>query len=647
MRRWILHIVLVTFTWGQVAQAFPQKDIPAFRKFMQETGWTKNDVRLADIYAKTKDSLPLEFQFEIERILEMHPNLKLPKVEVRMIKNGAYEDIQLLSQKGKQATVTTLSLRGNEVGEISYPVGGKNIQRKISLRDLFVNPVEFVSTAYGPGVGVADRIEFTHLLKGRELAVLREQDRLNYSEQVREVLSLAEKAQVKMQPRRPANSPKKKSPAKTSMLVWPGLLVPEVSAATTPVGGSCLVMGWVGRYVNGECAPPAEAKDDKKCPGEFLCSKAIYGAAAECAPAGAAKKYSISTAEICNRRNSASPGKVKYDVFLGIKTQEDFDQKMDQLTLEVNKIRALCTDPKNEQIDECQALEVQMSALKAVNCKVLERMKDTYTDLKCRAADPAVAKDRQGNTIRVVSDGSSAQVPVASGSRDTTTGGTTTIVKSDVSAGGVDGAGGNGPASEPQATAGADLAPAPPRAPPAAAEPRRPAPAYQADPPASGGECLGLPLQPSGLDCAGGSVVSITCNSQNEARTHYYCECRGGLKPKWSRSNKPIACEFDRVVDDKPKVREPYKSTYSSGRVKVEKSWWEQNGGWSGLLGGLGVLGVGLLGIYAYQSFQKQQADKMAQMLAPQQLQIAPPPTGSPVIIGPGGTTVPVQQGTR
>lgn len=630
LRRFGLYIMLVTFTWGQVASAYPQNDVPALKNFLQRSGWSKGDVKLRDIYELTKNELPLDLRFEVERMLEQQPNLKLPKLEVRMIKNGRFEDVQLIAQKGRQSATATLSFRGDQVATLTYPMGGKDVQRKLTAADIY-SPVRMIAEAYGPGLGVADRIQFTRFLYRNELALLRPQDRLNYSEQVREALRAAERAQQGINGRKapPANPKKSKSPSKTSLL-WQGLLDEAVAAGDTPTG-SCLVLGWIGTYKNGSCEPPAEAKDATKCPGTFVCSKVLYGANAECGIVKFERGQLNSSAESCNMRNKDN----RFDFFLGIKSQEDFDKKMQELSLKINEIRLLCKEPKNEQIGECQELEKRMAELMKANCEQLSKWKEQFTDLKCQAPATVVA--------------------AAEPRRD------------EERAPGTD----NGSVSA--ATPGADLAPLPQPDPiddtggrdggdgqyhdgNTSVHYRTPSDSETA-PPAGGNlndgiHCEGLPLRAAGLDCAGGSVATITCNSQGEARTHYYCVCGGGLRAKYSSSSKPIGCESERPADtgsllDKHRARDRERRTR---RERPQKSWWEQNGGMQGMLGGLMTVGVGFLAYYAQQQYMKQQWAAYYQMYQPQQLRIAPPPTGPVIVPGtsvPGIDGVPVMPGTR
>ncbi len=621
-RRCLLNILAVTFTWVQVVSAYPQDDVPALKNFLQRSGWSKGDVKLRDIYEMTKSELPLAFRFEIERMLEQNPNLKLPKLEVRMIKNGRFEDVQLIAQKGRQSATATLSFRGDQVASLTYPSGGKDIHKKFAMADIY-SPVRMVAEAYGPGVGVADRIQFTRFLYSNELALLRPQDRLNYSEQVREALRLAERAQNGMNGRK-SPAKKSKAPSKTSML-WKSA-VSEAYASNQPTG-SCLSLGWIGAYENGVCVPPAAAKGAVKCPGTYVCAKDLYGANAECGIHKFEPGQLNSTAESCNMRNQ----KNVYDFFLGIKSKDDFDKRMKELSLKINEIRLLCKEPKNEQINECQELEKRMKVLMETNCETLAKMRDTYTDLTCTASAPAIARNDQ--TPGTTTNGSlgkatpAADTPVELPVPD----------KSLDDGGGRDG--GDQYHDGNTTVVYKDSAPAP-------------APASDVK---SGVQCEGLPLREAALDCAGGSVASITCNSQGEVRTHYYCVCGGGLRSNYSSSAKPIGCEADRPADtgslvDKYKGRDRERRERTR-RERPQKSWWEQNGGMQGMLGGLMTVGVGFLAYYAQQQQMKQQWSAYYQMYQPQQLRIAPPPTG-PVIL-PGttttipGTTIPVMPGTR
>lgn len=628
-QRILLNIVCVTFTWGQVASAYPQNDVPALKNFLQRSGWTKGDVKLKDIYEMTKNELPLDFRFEIERMLEMHPNLTLPKLEVRMIKNGRFEDVQLIAQKGRQAASATLSFRGDQVATVTYPMGGKDVQRKLTMADIY-NPVRMMANAYGPGTGVAERIQFTRFLYSEELALLRPQDRLNYSEQVREALRLAERAQNGMNGRlKNAPAPKKsKGPSKTSM-IWTNV-IPEAFAAGNQPTGSCLVLGWISTYKNGVCEPPNEAKNDAKCgAGGFICSTTLYGANAECGVAKFEQGQLNSTAESCNMRNKDN----KYDYFLGIKSKDEFDKKMKELSLKINEIRLLCKEPKNEQINECQELEKRMAELMKVNCQQLSKWKEQFTDLKCTGAAPPAGVLTRNDAPAGTDNGSIAAA---------TPGADIPIPQPDpvVDSGGRDGGAeyNDGNTTVAYRSPG-DSETAPPRA-----------------DVTDGIHCEGLPLRPSGLDCAGGSVSSITCNSRGEQRTHYYCVCTGGLRSKYSSSAKPIGCEADRPAQSTDSLLDKYKSRDRERRTRErasrpEKSWWEQNGGFQGMLGGLLTVGVGFFAYYQQQQYMKQQWEQYYKMYQPQQLRIAPPPTAPVVIPGTSttipGTTIPVMPGTR
>lgn len=612
MRRWILNIVLVTFTWGQIAQAYPQNDVPALKNFLQKSGWTKGDVKLKDIYELTKEDLPLDFRFEVERMLEQNPNLKLPKLEVRMIKNGRFEDVQLIAQKGRESAIATLSYRGDNMGEISYAMGGKNIKKKLTYADVY-NPVKMVAEAYGPGVGIADRIQFTRFLHKDELALLRPQDRQNYSEMVRDALRVAEKAQQTMNEKRPA--PKKsKSPSKTSLLI--NELIDQAHAANgdpaPPANGPCLVLGWIGVWKNGQCEAPAEAKDPVKCPGTITCSKILYGANAECGKTKIEEGEANSTAEICNKRNADN----KYDFFSGIKSQAEFDKKMKELSLKINEIRLQC-EKVGSHVADCRDLEVRMAELMKVNCNILHKWKEQFTDLKCQApakvvkAEEPKAVPPAGSLGKPV-PGADLALPVPD--------------KKPAQSGGRDNGDEEGTPSDDK------YSPA--------------APARPAENLNEGVRCEGLPLSASALDCAGGSTATITCNSLNEVRTHYYCVCGGGLRDKYSKSAKPIGCERDKPADY---ARDRDYSWRRPTRERKEMSWWESNGGFQGMLGGILTIGVGFLAYRAQQNYQQQQWGQFYNMYQPQVLRIAPPPT-SPVILNPTNPlnpTVPVLPGTR
>lgn len=588
MRRWLVGIILITFTSGQVAHGYPQSDVPQLKNFLQKSGWSKHKVKLRDLYQMTKHTLPLKFRFEVEMMLKQNPNLELPKIEIRSIKNGKFEDIQLIAQEGRQAATATLMFHGDQVAELTYAHGGKDIKKKLTYADLY-NPVRMMSQVYGPGTGIADQINFTRLLYKDELALLRDKDRLRYSEQVREVLRLAERAQQEMD--RKKEAPSKRGPKKTSsrgqvpLILQLLLSSPNANAAGQADGDACFTLGWVGTYKGGICTPPDEALDAKKCPGAHVCSKLFYGPNAEC---GKTKPASVnSTAELCNARNKDRP----YDIFLGVKTQEDFDAKNAEISLLLNNIRAQCKEAKNEQIKECADMETRMAEIEQVNCDVLKKT-SSFNDLTCSTAAPELAG---GPAIA----------------------GADTPVPPPYEGGGLDGEG----------TPGNETAPA------TEAKP---------DP-----NCEGLPLSASGLDCAGGQSATITCNSQGEARTYYYCVCAGDLRDRFSRSAKPIGCDSTArkkyvEYDEKGRYKEKYKS---------KKTWWQKNGGTVGLIGGVLTVGVGILAYYLHQQKMKEQWGAYYKMMTPEPLKIAPPPVTAPVIPGAPGVPVvptgPVYPGQR
>lgn len=615
MRRWVIAITATLFTWSQVVQAYPQADVPALKAFLQNSGWAKEGLTLKQFYDLTKETLPLDFRFEIEQIMKKYPNAKMPKIEIRMVKNGTAEDVQLIAQQGRESATALLSFRGNQIGELTYQNKGKNVHRKIEFTDV-INPVQMMASAYGPGTGLSERIEFTRLMHENELALLRPQDRSQYAEQVREVIRVAEKAQnvLKIADKKREPATPKKSKKTSSYFLWESLL-PKAYAESPSDGEKCLSLGWIGEYKGGTCNPPAEAIDAARCPQAAKCSTLLYGAEAPCGRTRFEPGELNSTAELCNTRSKDN----KYDFFKGIKTQQEFDQKMDELSLKLNEIRALCQKPKNEQVNECKDLEIRMAALKAANCQVLKKWKDQFTDLRCNKPEAGADLAKKAPPKK--------DAPTQTVTEEVTTGGT-------------DGQGMDGEGGVTVVTKTVPVAkPEQERVEPDRGEPIRPANKPEV---LNSTQCEGLPVYQSGLDCAGGQVKSVSCQIQNEIRTHFYCSC-GDLREKFARSARPVGCESETIKrsSDTDSGRERYRSRYRASRSqpRQEKSWWEENGGWQGMLGGVMTIAVGGLSFYLQQQALRSQWNQYYNMYQTSPLRIAPPPMTTLNPLGTGSTT--------
>lgn len=631
MSRWMTGILAVIFSWVQCASAFPQQDLPRFKKLMQETGWTQRPLKLKDLYAKAKDSWPLEYRFEIETILAQNPNAELPKLEVRMIKNGNHEDIQLLAVQGKTAVSAVFSFRGDNVGTLTFSSGGKDIRKQLSLYDFF-NPTRVTEDVPGALPSYATQVGFARLLHAKEIALLREEDQLKYGAQVRELISVAEKAQNQMNRKREPASRKKSTGKKTSSLQFLKLFLEEAEAQV--ISGKCLVLGWEGVYEKGVCTPPKEAAGGKDCPGAYQCGTSFYGPGV-CGSIKLDPGVANSTTELCNSRVQDS----KYNVFKGIKNQAEFNARMDQISLKVNSINLYCKSTKEEQqLKECQDLEKRMAELRAVNCDTLAQMKGEFTDLKCVVAPTTVADKPAGQKPvaakpPVKADGAAPATPPRSPppTKPAQGGGVDNghevdeleIVQPDeggpvpvATGGGVDNGGGNLPPTQANG----------PR--PGGQQPGGQGPA------ATENRCQNLPLNPSGLNCNGGSVLSIACSSGGERRMMYYCDC--GSRPE-IRTNTALAtgCNGSIMYGG---------SSYTPGIDRYVPKYRREavvagGGGinWTQTLGSL--LSIGMMGfmIYAQNQNQKAQYAQYYNMMTPQPLTIAPPPTTSGVVTSPYG----------
>lgn len=598
MRNFSRVFMSAIFTWAQFfalspAIAASPQDVKQMRDFFNQIGVTQRNVKLKDLYEKTKATLPQDLRFEIELYLEMNPNAVLPKIEMKTVKNGNKEDLQLnFTEKGQSGSLL-LSLKSGEIGRLNYSLKGKTYSKPMKVKDL-VYPVRFLTGLAGPGYARSEKVGFSQLFNANQVAALKVQDRQRYQNHIRELLEAAEKVQQKhILKKVTGNSGKER---KTSMIE---ILIsgdPAWANSTPKDGAACLTMGWTGAFKSGVCEPPKEAYRGSLLNKCFVCNPAVYGR--EICGKTQIESGSDSTVGHCNSRikeweqkNPTKDGTIGSIEALK-KKMADGRAQNEALTLEVNKLLLLC-QTEGIQDKECKDLREKVSQLRRDNCAFIDDNPSLAGDMKCYfdPNDPIQAAKAKADAEKEAAAASAVTVQVAGAGTDGTPGKTETITR----------------ASEAVAPEGGQ----PPENSAQTARPVGEERDYSI--------CAGLPVDPSGLGCSQEQVRETQCIKGGESITFYYCSCGR------ESTARPTSCESS-YADSGSRGSGGYERSSSRSTREyrpVQRSWWEQ-GTSSNFMGPmLGLLGsLGMIWLSHYQ--MKQQLASQYSMLQPQVLQIAP-----------------------
>lgn len=625
MKHTLRIFISFVFTWVQVflgtatAQAANPVavKVPAqqMKDFFVQSGLTKKNVRLADFYAKTKSSIPADLRFEIELYLEMNPNAILPKLDIKTVKNGSTEDLQLsFTEKGQSGNLI-LAMKNGEVGKLSYSLKGKTVTKPMKYRDL-VFPVRFMTELGGKGFARSEKTGFAQLLDSKQVAAFKMEDRNRYQNHIRELMEAAEKVQNKHMKRVTANPRKER---KTSLLLDRVLSGdPAWAVEGAPKNGQlCLTMGWVGSYKSGICEPPAAAKSGSgNC---YVCNPKIYNNSTFCSKTSVeAQAVGETSVGSCNKRFKdvvAKPSEGKVGTAEEIKKfHQESEAKQAELTKQINNLLLLCQEG-NIQDKECADLRVRVQELRRENCAYLEDHPEAAGELRCyfdptdkvQVAEEKSKQDAQEKAEAVAAAKAKADPTGTAAGGAGTDGTPSKETPAQIS----------GEAEQPPVNAG-----------------RGEAPNYSA--------CVNLPTSPSDLGCGSDQTRRKICDDGNGPVTYYRCECPPGTGIKQD-TVYDVRCGSsggNYAGSSSPSTR----SSYTPRSAPAPKSWWEQ-GTSSNFLGPmLGLLGfIGITWLMNYQT--KQQLAQQYQMLTPQPLAIAPPPVAGAALPTVSSGGAPVIQG--
>jgi hypothetical protein len=615
MKTYLRLAISFVFTWVQLCLAAPfamaasSADVQQMRDFFVQAGLTKKNVRLADYYAKTKSALPADLKFEIELYLELNPNALLPKLDLKTVKNGSSEDLQIsFTEKGQSGNML-FSLKKNELGRLTYSLKGKTYDKPLKYKDVLY-PVRFLTELSGPGFAKSEKVGFAQFLNQKQVAAFKLEDRNRYQNHIRELLNAAEKVQMKHK-KLTSNGRKEKKTSQLLEKILTGDLAWAESGAKD--AKACLTMGWVGNYKSGICEPPAAAK----WMGCYVCNPAIYGKSF-CGKTSVEAGPDESSTGACNKKLTEIEKKPEQGK---IATAEDIkkfmaenEAKQFELTKQVNLLLLLCQE-NGIQDKECADLRARVQELRRDNCRFIEDNPQMAEGLRCYF-DPD-DKIQAAELKKKQDDEKAAQEAAAAKEKQGTISG---------SGKGTDGA----PSKEAVVTTGGGSEQPP-------ANERNQGPrggGYEQN----NSACAGLPTDPSGLGCSQNEVREKKCNEGGTLTTYYFCKCQNGRGVS-ENSTENVRCESGYVASTEGK---PSRYTPRTRPAPAQKSWWEQGTSSSFLGPMLGLLGfVGMAWLSNYQ--MKQQLAQQYQMLTPQTLQIAPPPV-APVLPAYSPVGVPVIQ---
>lgn len=566
---WLTSFSLVTSSMAMAAPRAPQVTYISITKdLIRKTGLSEKPVKLKDLYEQSKYTLPLDFRFEMERFLEVHPNYAVPRADVRMVKVNKKDAIQFSFRQNNKTYDMVLAFQGDNVGTINYSVDGKNFRRNIAGVDVR-HPVEFMNSVVGPGVLSPSANHFVRLMSAGELAHLKPEQQKAYWSHVHATLQAMEKVQNAWVKER--NNSKKTSFHNVLLgdSAWADEAVANNGSMT---GKSCLVYGWIGSFNStGGCDAPAEAKTES-CGA--VCNPDIYGTKDGVKICGQTQKgffSSTSGTAFCGKQ-AGTPALAKSDTG---KVDEDYKR----ITIQINKLKEICTPPASKydqsmpsalaQKSECDELRDQLAKLESDNAAICRNTKQLNSSSYCADLVSKVA-DAAGTTTGAAQAG---VTPVAAPATPTTT---------------------STPADKPpemssagQTDVDAD-APARPRA---------------------TSVCDNLPRVAE--DCAPGTLIPYDCGGHHA----YACRCPSPEMEVRMDTREPVHCTGGVV------------GVRGGHVVKVEErhSWFADN--WPSLL----VLGVTLLGgwamIHAQETAQKAAIDQYYSVYQP----VTPSPVAAPV----------------
>ncbi|PWU16076.1 MAG: hypothetical protein C5B49_11015 [Bdellovibrio sp.] len=398
--RWL---VIWSFSWSQVSAAkapeisLQAKALAAVKDQLRLTGIGNRKVKFKDFLARSKDTIPLDLRYEMELFAKGHPDYILPTADVRMIRQGRQDAIQITFTEGKESANAILNFKSlKDIGSFNYTKKGKSYHLLLN-EDTAEDSVGLMNSVLAPGkVAVTKQMHFVRFLRARDIRQMRPQDQKNYLHDVSEIVTQMEKLQ-----RAIIKSSKKSALHKTFKTLIEEAFADEPITANTLLaagaldGTECPSYDWVGTLKNGKCQPPPEASATY-CDGH-VCNPDIAGGDATghgyCVPEPPA---GVTTAEHCETQAAAKKPERKFKL-TGLRGDE-LDKGFDDWTMMLTRFRHMCLGFKasaTEIKQECDGLKKSLDGLEDFNCRLMAVYKGP--DYKCDDAERAqkTAEDLQ------------------------------------------------------------------------------------------------------------------------------------------------------------------------------------------------------------------------------------------------------------
>lgn len=533
----------------------------------------------------------MDFRYELKRFIELNPKFKIPKADVRTVQNGKFEDIQMSFSQGKETLTLLFSMRGDDVGTVTYSHKGKNVRVNVSAADI-ADPVSFMTGLLGANQSLTRQFHFTRLRFSKDLAEMKPEEQAAYMETLAKTVAAMEKVQAGWS-----------KPKKTAVNQW--IFGEEAQAETgTATTGDCVSRGgWIGTFERDKsknvtlCKVPSEGFRETEKGTVEICNPAVYGGNKD-GVITFVKSEGSSSAAYC----MSEAKRKNFGPMFRFAKENEVDSEYMRIQDAINKMASLCgtQNVKDLQADNCRELDTQIIELQRTNCEALVKIKGAVV----------VGEDCK----KMIAEGKVTPPPAPAGptAKDET--------------------GKPGPAARERSreTHGG-----------------KPGTVSASNP------CSGLPINRDDLKCNGGNSSSLSCEDSNkESFTAYYCVCPQGMSSRYDgNSTKPTGCSQGRMGSfNRQDVMLPAPERAPPPIVK-EKTWWEStktfaSDNWIPLTAIAVMVGIGALTIWGNESSAKQQIANNYAVNAPTTPTYAPAAvTGAPLMVSGAGTAFPTIPG--
>lgn len=369
MKAFVRWMTTLSFIFSQTAMAAkpptPVEPLAHAKDLINKSGLTKKGAKLSDVFELTQDRLPLDFRYEVERFLQINPNFKLPQIDVRGVKNGNFEDLQMNFTHGKQSFSLLISLRGEDVGAVTYSLGGQNVHRKLTQADL-ADPVALMTSVLGQEQSLSRQFPFARLLYSEELASLKPEQAKAYLITLQQTIETMTKLQAAIV----AGRAKKTS-------LWQQVVGEFALAAEFQLAGKpCLSRGgWAGTFSDetGACKAPPQAlrAQDPKKPNDLVetCNPAVYGGTYDFRSAFPAADGTLSPGHC---RSEAE--RMRFEPVFKWAAADQLDSEYKRVNDELNALSELCAredSVKDKQKPLCEQLAAHAERIRQENSAML------------------------------------------------------------------------------------------------------------------------------------------------------------------------------------------------------------------------------------------------------------------------------------